>query len=155
MHTKNLGTGRSDYLLAAFVGHYNFSFAFFSSSPTRDTNLLLELLTKAQAKSQLAFDVATLSVGDMLWVARHKRSKKTVVLDCIVERKTIGDLESSIKDMRIKEQRSRLFKTGLSRVAYAIEGNLQHAHGLPLESLQGALASLDAVFGYQVQYRNA
>ncbi|CAN3377319.1 crossover junction endonuclease Mus81p [Diutina rugosa] len=63
----------------------------------------------------------TLPVGDMVWVARHKISKKEVLLDVIAERKRIDDLASSIKDGRYHEQKDRLRKTGMTHYYYLVE----------------------------------
>lgn len=48
-----------------------------------------------------------LALGDALWIAVHKITKKEVVLDSIVERKRLDDLCSSIKDTRFHEQKVR------------------------------------------------
>lgn len=65
--------------------------------------------------------VETLSIGDALWIAQHKETKKKVVLDCIAERKRIDDLVSSIKDGRFIEQKTRLKRTALENIYYIVE----------------------------------
>lgn len=52
--------------------------------------------------------VRRLPVGDGLWIARHKQSKKEYVLDFIVERKNVDDLRGSIRDNRYRDQKLRL-----------------------------------------------
>ena len=47
-------------------------------------------------------------VGDALWIARHKELDTEYVLDFIVERKSVTDLVSSIRDSRYKDQKLRL-----------------------------------------------
>jgi ERCC4 domain len=54
------------------------------------------------------FQVRRLPVGDGLWIARHKQSKKEYVLDFIVERKNVDDLRGSIRDNRYRDQKLRL-----------------------------------------------
>ncbi|KAM9912520.1 hypothetical protein OXX69_002477 [Metschnikowia pulcherrima] len=66
-------------------------------------------------------DVRALSVGDVLWIARHKQTKKEVVLNYVCERKRIDDLAGSIKDGRFAEQKSRLKKSGIKNVHYIVE----------------------------------
>ncbi|KAI8848998.1 hypothetical protein BC829DRAFT_392594 [Chytridium lagenaria] len=52
------------------------------------------------------FETRKLELGDFLWVARSKfRHDVEIVLDCILERKTLDDLVASIKDGRFKEQK--------------------------------------------------
>lgn len=65
--------------------------------------------------------VETLSVGDALWVAQHKETKKKVVLDCIAERKRVDDLASSIRDGRFTEQKTRLKKAAVLNIYYIVE----------------------------------
>lgn len=62
-----------------------------------------------------------LAVGDLVWIARNKKSRQTAVLDFVVERKRLDDLVSSIKDGRYYEQKSRLHKTKLNNITYLIE----------------------------------
>ena len=47
----------------------------------------------------------SLDLGDFLWVARDNQTGVEIVLDYLVERKTMSDLVSSIKDGRFKEQK--------------------------------------------------
>lgn len=91
------------------------------------------------------FDLSNLAMGDMLWVYRvpnnqnktstsltKGKSKNTnftsysdyVILDAIVERKTVEDLCQSIVDGRFKEQKYRLQKSNFSKVFYLIEGKI-------------------------------
>lgn len=66
-------------------------------------------------------DVRALAVGDVLWIARHKTTKKEVVLNYVCERKRLDDLAMSIKDGRFMEQKNRLRKSGLKNVYYIVE----------------------------------
>ena len=57
----------------------------------------------------IAHESRTLEIGDVAWIAREKGvdpdEQKEVVLDSILERKTLDDLVGSIKDGRFKEQK--------------------------------------------------
>ncbi|CUM63465.1 uncharacterized protein PRCAT00001040001 [Priceomyces carsonii] len=66
-------------------------------------------------------EVRSLSVGDSLWIARRKKTKREVVLNYICERKKLDDLAFSIKDGRFQEQKNRLKKTGMKYFYYIIE----------------------------------
>lgn len=52
--------------------------------------------------------IKRLPVGDGIWIARHRRSHTEYVLDFVVERKSVTDLVSSIRDSRYKDQKLRL-----------------------------------------------
>ena len=54
-----------------------------------------------------------LDIGDILYVNSENHSE----IKCIVERKTLNDLSSSIIDGRYKEQKCRLLSSGI-RVVY-------------------------------------
>ncbi|AOW02897.1 hypothetical protein LXG23DRAFT_49699 [Yarrowia lipolytica] len=64
---------------------------------------------------------SVLYLGDFLFAARHKTSKKIAVLNTIIERKRYDDLNSSIVDSRYEEQKSRLRKCGVENVVYLVE----------------------------------
>lgn len=66
-------------------------------------------------------EVRNLSVGDVLWIARHKKTRREVVLNYVCERKRLDDLASSIKDGRFVEQKNRLRKSGVRNVYYLVE----------------------------------
>ncbi|KAG2731420.1 hypothetical protein G9P44_005836 [Scheffersomyces stipitis] len=66
-------------------------------------------------------EVRALSVGDIVWIAKHKKTGKEVVLNHICERKRIDDLAFSIRDGRFQEQKNRLKKTGMKNYYYLIE----------------------------------
>lgn len=66
-------------------------------------------------------EVRSLSVGDVLWIAKHKKTGREVALNYICERKRLDDLAMSIKDGRFVEQKNRLRKSGLRRVYYLVE----------------------------------
>jgi crossover junction endonuclease MUS81 len=47
-------------------------------------------------------------VEDCIWIARHRKDGIEYVLDYIVERKNVSDLNDSIKDNRYRDQKLRL-----------------------------------------------
>lgn len=72
-------------------------------------------------------EVRKLPVGDGIWIARHRKDRKEYVLDFIVERKEVSDLEGSITDNRYRDQKLRLTRCGLRKVIYLVEGDPNHA----------------------------
>lgn len=68
-------------------------------------------------------EMRALSVGDFLWIARHKETLEEVILDFILERKRLDDLVSSIQDGRFSEQKHRLSMTGIRNIFYLIDEN--------------------------------
>lgn len=84
------------------------------------------------------FKIEALPCGDFLFEDDHMR--------LLVERKTLGDLQSSIKDGRYREQRSRLleWRNDTHKIMYLIEGDntdntietilhrLMISHGIPV-----------------------
>lgn len=69
----------------------------------------------------IACEVRVLSVGDIAWIAKHKKSGNEVILNVICERKRLDDLALSIKDGRFVEQKHRLCKTNMKRYYYLVE----------------------------------
>jgi ERCC4-type nuclease len=61
-----------------------------------------------------------------------------VVLDCIVERKTINDLASSIVDGRYEEQKGRLKGCGVFNCVYLVEGASLNPQGVRGRGKTGA-----------------
>ncbi|KAK2956903.1 putative Crossover junction endonuclease MUS81 [Blattamonas nauphoetae] len=108
----------------------------------------------------------SLAVGDMIWIARRKGQGENdpaneIILNCVVERKIIDDLLSSIVDTRFEEQRYRLSQCGCERVIYLIEGEpsgktwfnreqQRHRGFHPKMSLDSALRNLSVVSGFVV-----
>ncbi|KDN44739.1 hypothetical protein K437DRAFT_247592 [Tilletiaria anomala UBC 951] len=97
-----------------------------------------------------------LPLGDAVWIARRKDGGKgeedEAVLDFIVERKRLDDLNSSIKDGRWREQKFRLSNSGLSHVVYLVEDyDIDQQWSSFGESLQTALSSTQIVDGYFVE----
>lgn len=80
-----------------------------------------DFFQKRVANHNISCDVRALSVGDILWIARNKHTKKEAVLNYVCERKRIDDLAMSIKDGRFVEQKNRLQKSALKNVYYVVE----------------------------------
>ena len=96
-----------------------------------------------------------MELGDMLWVARiHDLSVKRklersdqevpeIVLDHIIERKRLDDLDASIKDSRFTEQKFRLKRSGIPTPIYLVEdyGSIGY---MPEEQHQRLVTSITA-----------
>ena len=90
----------------------------------------------------VAIRTLPLTVGDFLWCGVTD-TKKVVVLNSIVERKTIFDLASSVVDGRFDEQKWRLRHSGLANVYYLIEGTVDMdsiRYDIPPDKIQTAIA---------------
>ncbi|KAH8289695.1 hypothetical protein KR054_009509 [Drosophila jambulina] len=95
-------------------------------------------------------EVRRLTIGDFLWIAKDQEGNE-LVLPYIVERKRMDDLASSIRDGRFHEQKHRLKQSGLRHVIYLVEDYGDNEQlGLPLDSLQQALANARIQTGVQV-----
>ena len=92
---------------------------------------------------------ASLSVGDMILVARQKTDQDVVIMEWVVERKTDSDLVASIPDGRYREQKERLERCGAKNVIYLIEGsgNVHSTDSLDQEKRYFAAISQTAFTG--------
>ena len=103
-------------------------------------------------------ELRTLCIGDALWVARSRRNPALeYCLDFVVERKRLDDLESSIKDLRYKQQKYFLKRCGLRHPVYLLEGEpgaLGAISGAGAEwrtkAVKTAMLSTEVVDGFQV-----
>ena len=99
-------------------------------------------------------------IGDVMWIAKqhNKSDAAEYVIDCIVERKKVNDMWSSIKDGRYHEQRKRMQLSGIQRIMYIIEGNINKLSGTSAEirraelAVESAVASLTMVHNILVQH---
>lgn len=66
-------------------------------------------------------------MGDGIWIARHKEDHTEYVLDFVVERKEVMDLDGSIEDNRYRDQKLRMKRCGLRKLIYLVEGDLNRA----------------------------
>lgn len=84
-------------------------------------------MVEALQSSGVKMEIRKMNVGDFAWIA--KSGDHELVLDCVVERKRIDDLASSIKDGRYAEQKHRLLTSGIKRKIYLIEEYNRFATG--------------------------
>ena len=75
-----------------------------------------KLIEIFKLNSKNKYQVENLAVGDII----YNKGKQTLL---ILERKTIKDLESSLKDGRYREQKQRLKDSTAIKTGYIIEGN--------------------------------
>ena len=80
--------------------------------------------------------VSQLDIGDILYI--NTDIQETV---CIIERKTLDDLSSSIMDGRYKEQKQRLLASQ-KKIVYIIEGLSKNNRGLKYSTLQSAILNM-------------
>lgn len=78
-----------------------------------------------------------LDIGDILYVNSENHSE----IKCIVERKTLNDLSSSIIDGRYKEQKCRLLSSGI-KVVYILEGMSKNKYGVKFSTLLSAMLNM-------------
>ena len=78
-----------------------------------------------------------LDIGDILYVNSENHSE----IKCIVERKTLNDLSSSIIDGRYKEQKCRLLSSGC-KVIYILEGMAKNKFGVKFSTLLSAMLNM-------------
>ncbi|KAJ1255880.1 hypothetical protein BS78_K139900 [Paspalum vaginatum] len=98
---------------------------------------------------QLPVEVRKLPVGDGIWIARHRKDGKEYVLDFIIERKEVSDLDDSITDNRYRDQKFRLKRCGISKVIYLVEGDPNHAD--VSERTKTACFTTELLEGFDVQ----
>ncbi|KAI9324383.1 hypothetical protein DFJ73DRAFT_872920 [Zopfochytrium polystomum] len=97
------------------------------------------------ASHNVKFDTRQLVLGDTMWVARPRGSTivdedREIVLDIIVERKTMDDLVGSIKDGRFAEQKFRLESCGIPNKVYLVEiTSMESAQTFGLEGVFTAI----------------
>ena len=90
---------------------------------------LIEMFPDTQTKQ--------LDIGDILYV----NSEDHTEIKCIVERKTLNDLSSSIIDGRYKEQKCRLLSSGC-KVVYILEGLSKNKFGVKFSTLLSAMLNM-------------
>ena len=76
----------------------------------------------------LNIEFKNLDLGDIVF----KKNDKEIL---IVERKTINDLYSSIRDGRYKEQKIRLLSNSNANLFYILEGNIDECNTLNNKAL--------------------
>jgi ERCC4-type nuclease len=127
-------------------------------SPHYELILLIDQREKANRDRKYIFNgvskqiptrISQLSLGDMVWIA--KDGDREVILDFIVERKSIGDLASSIIDGRYQEQRYRLRESGITNVLYIIEGDSLSQGRMPQQDFESELVKLTMTDGFYMR----
>ncbi|OBA27789.1 ERCC4-domain-containing protein [Hanseniaspora valbyensis NRRL Y-1626] len=111
-----------------------------------------DFFTSELTKKGVKVETRQLSLGDFIWIARHLDTKKEVFLNCIIERKRIDDLCSSIKDNRFYEQKQRLNKTGYKWCFYIVEESLLNNRLLNMmEAIKTSFFEVTLEAGYLLQ----
>lgn len=117
----------------------------FTSRGSRSRKIVDNVSTQFKIK----IDVRRLPVGDAIWIARNKVIGTEYVLDFIVERKNVEDLQSSIRDNRYRDQKLRLLRCGLKKLIYVIEGDPNACAAA--ESIKTACFTTEILEGFDVQ----
>jgi len=94
-------------------------------------------------------EIRKLPVGDGIWIARHRKDHTEYVLDFIVERKEVLDLDGSIADNRYRDQKLRLKRCGLRKLIYLVEGDPNHPDAP--ERIKTACFTTEILDGFDVQ----
>uniref|UniRef100_A0A6G1SF74 Crossover junction endonuclease MUS81 n=1 Tax=Aceria tosichella TaxID=561515 RepID=A0A6G1SF74_9ACAR len=97
-----------------------------------------------------------LACGDFVWIARPKNAHpydrtKDLVLDYVVERKRLDDLQASIMDGRYEQQKYRLLNSGMRRPVYLIEEFGLVRPSMTSSSLNQAVVNMFAQDGINVE----
>ena len=92
-------------------------------------------------KDEIYFKIVNLQIGDFI-IKEDLENDESINL--VIERKTISDLNSSIKDNRFREQKSRLIDSikDPNKICYLIEGVFFEKKVLPKNIYDGALTNL-------------
>ena len=125
----------------------------YSRSGTASRNDALQVHLSRMRGAGLAVEHRTLPIGDALWVARSRRNPSTeYVLDYILERKSLTDLLSSIKDSnRYTSQKYFINRCGLRHRYYLIEGDPEILpNPRDVKTIKTAAGSTEIVDGFHV-----
>lgn len=101
-------------------------------------------------------ETRNLRLGDFVWVART-RGGAEYMLDHIIERKTFGDLCSSVRTEHLEDQRQRLHQCPCARRTVLVESAVVAAdapyaeHKFSRQAFMSALASTQFVHGFRVR----
>ncbi|KAG2594359.1 crossover junction endonuclease MUS81-like isoform X2 [Panicum virgatum] len=102
-----------------------------------------------RSQIQVPVEIRKLPVGDGIWIARHRKDHTEYVLDFIVERKEVLDLDGSIADNRYRDQKLRLKRCGLRKLIYLVEGDPNHPDAP--ERIKTACFTTEILDGFDVQ----
>lgn len=107
----------------------------------------LEAINK-QGGDKITIEIKSLEIGDYIFY-----NEKTETNELIIERKSLSDLEASIKDGRYNEQSYRLTNLPLHNhnIIYLIEGNIQNYKKNNFQqTLYSSIFSLNYYKGFSV-----
>lgn len=94
--------------------------------------------------------IRSLPVGDALFIARYSDGSE-VVLDYLVERKTIGDFAASMIDGRVKRQSYLMTQSQVANKMFVLEGDIsRNVHFRENPHYQDKLLSLEICEGFTV-----
>ncbi len=125
----------------------------YSRSGTANRNDALQIHLSRMRGAGLAVEHRTLPIGDALWVARSRRNPTTeYVLDYILERKSLTDLLSSIKDSnRYTSQKYFLNRSGIKNLYYLVEGDPEVLpNPRDVKTVKSAAGSTEIIDGFRV-----
>lgn len=94
-----------------------------------------------------------LIIGDILWVAQsHTIPDDHYVIDCLIERKTITDIISSIQSIRYHKQKIYQRKSGLKNCFYIVEGDIikECKSELEYKSVLRAISEIEINDGFRI-----
>ena len=124
------------------------------SVDVRESNLFKLLESLCESHKHVVLESVNLELGDIVISSTDTSGNRTDLL-CI-ERKTILDLASSIRDGRYKEQSYRLFHHSIPNhhIMYILEGNLDMYNprftSVPKSAILSACISLQYYKGFSV-----
>lgn len=81
------------------------------------------------------YNCKNLNIGDIQFISNDN-------IIYIIERKTVNDLGTSIKDGRYKEQKERLLSNSKGEVYYIIEGNIDDCTTFSKKALLGSIINM-------------
>ncbi len=114
----------------------------------REPNKIIEYLTKLSSDQKYEVEVKQLEIGD--FVIYDEKKDETLV---IIERKSLADLEASIKDGRYKEQSFRLAGNELPNhnIYYLIEGSIaNYKKPAFIKTIYSSLISMSYFKGFSI-----
>jgi ERCC4-type nuclease len=114
----------------------------------REPKKIIDHLGILNADKKYEIEVKQLEIGD--YIIYDEKNDKTLV---IIERKSLADLESSIKDGRYKEQSFRLAGNELPNhnIYYLIEGNIAtYKKKVFISTLYSSLISMSYFKGFSI-----
>ncbi|KYQ96919.1 hypothetical protein DLAC_04239 [Tieghemostelium lacteum] len=106
------------------------------------------MLLLASKLTNVKMEQRQLPIGDFAWVAKVHyiddvhQSVFELMMDVIIERKTVPDLKASISDGRYKEQKFRLKKSQLTNIIYLIQRDRSDSEVMDQEILESYIQEI-------------